>query len=370
MHNRTHYIILLLLFPFVSFSQSFFRGKIVNEKNNEPLAGASIYFNNTTIGATSDAQGGFSIAAEKIFNAELIISSVGFETLVYKLPANPDLSKPYIFKLIEKEGMMDNILILSKDTRKKYLERFINNFLGQTQEAASSKILNEDAIYFTKPESEPGSFSAHADTPLVIVNKQLGYKLYFQLQAFYFNQTTTFFYGFTRYEELGEKNKYVRNRRKAYYGSTLYFYRSLIHNTLSEESYQLFLVKDDTLHVRLQNDPSRFTIKKVQTAFPISAAQVTKRDSSNTLYNIVFKNQLMVQYNKDPASKKYLKDHVFLSDVLPRGFRSYIQMNNEGEVLLDKDGILQNPLSVMYSGYWIYEKAANLLPFNYYPGAE
>ncbi len=37
-------------------------------------------------------------------------------------------------------------------------------------------------------------------------------------------------------------------------------------------------------------------------------------------------------------------------------------------ILIDPNGILADPLSVEYSGFWIYEKAANLLPYNYEPG--
>ena len=35
--------------------------------------------------------------------------------------------------------------------------------------------------------------------------------------------------------------------------------------------------------------------------------------------------------------------------------------------ILDKNGILINPLSVFYEGYWSYEKFADSLPLDYVP---
>jgi len=57
---------------------------------------------------------------------------------------------------------------------------------------------------------------------------------------------------------------------------------------------------------------------------------------------------------------------VMLMDALPVGVRSYIT----GLVpyfFIDKNGIAEDPLSVRYSGYWMYEKAANMLPYDYQP---
>ena len=357
-----YYIILFLFLSPVLFSQSIFKGRVVSETTNEALSAASIYFNNTSVGTSSNEKGQFSIGVPATINSELIISCVGFETLVYKIRPGEDLSQNYLFKLKKKENLLQEILILPNATRKKYLERFIENFLGVTQEGASSYIRNLDAIYFTRPEGI--GFNAHSDTPLLIINKMLGYRVYFQLENFYYNEKngSTSFYGYTRYEEMGNKNRWKKNRRKAYYGSSLHFFRSLINNTLEKESYQIFVVREDT--IRSQND------RKIETAIPVTASQVVKKDNDDSsIYTCTWKHKLMVQYNKNPASRAYLMRNNRSTGELRYGVRSYLIIN-EPTVEIDATGILVDPLSLFFSGYWIYEKAANLLPYNYYPEPE
>jgi CarboxypepD_reg-like domain len=361
-----YYIICLLLFSLVSFSQTTITGKVISEDTNLPIASASIYFNNTSFGTASNELGEFSLALPNLANLELIVSSVGFEIIVYKIQPNEISNHFYTFKLKKKESLLQGILILSDATRRKYLQLFKDNFLGITEEAASSSITNLDAVYFTKPIDEKNGFNAYTDTPLIIINKRLGYKISFQLQEFYYNEKngSTFFYGFTRYEELGDKKKWIKNRRKVYYGSTLHFFRSLISNTLQKEAYSVFSIKEDSLK---QADG---TIKKIEMAIPVTAAQLIQKDSTNKdNYILSSKNKIMVQYNRQPASKEYLQRRIFINGNLHMGFRSYLVLSNS-VVEIDRNGILINPLSVLFNGYWIYEKAANLLPYNYTPEAE
>jgi len=334
--------------------------------SNEPITSASIYFNNTSIGTTSNALGEFDLPVPGLSNPELIVSSVGYETIVYSFKPGEESTHTYLFKLKKKEALMQDILILPDATRKKYLDIFKENFLGLTEEASLSRIENQGAIYFTKPGSEKNSFNAYSDTPLIIINKKLGYKIYFQLQEFYYNQGSgiTSFYGFTRYEELGDKKRWIKNRRRAYYGSTMHFFRSLINDKLDQEFYKIYIVKEDSSG-RLTGHEN-----KMEMAYPTTAAQILKPDSSNNgNFIVTCKNKIMVQYNRDPASKDYLKMHVMLSSALPTGVRSYL-ISNSGSFKLDKNGVLLNPLSVLFTGYWVYEKAANLLPYNYDPDAK
>jgi hypothetical protein len=363
-----YHILFCLLYSLPAFSQTYFNGRVLDNETGKPIAGASIYFNNTSLGTTSNTAGEFSFSADNIINTELIVSSIGFETLIYKIASAKDLQRSYVFKLVKKEAMLQDVLILTDEVRRRYLRYFVENFLGITQEAAQSKLNNLNAVYFTSAGNEKNSFKAYSDTPLVIINKRLGYRVHFQLVEFYYNEVTgsTSFYGFTRYEEMGDKKRWAKNRKKMYYGSTLHFYRSLISNTLEKEFYSIFLVRKDTLKQR-NAVSGRLITEVVDIGIPVKATQVITKDSTdNDLYIAKWKDRLMVQYNKEPAARAYLARKTLVTGLLPHGFRSYLTMKAE-QVKIDKDGILQDPLSLLYSGYWIYEKAANLLPFNYRP---
>ncbi len=347
-----HKKILVTLFVFYSvidgFAQTKISGKIVNEENDQPVASASIYFNNTSIGTTSNTNGQFLLYNSSAVNTDLIVSCVGFETIVYKLTSNENDKTNFIFKLSPKENTLKDVMILTKSAREKWLTVFRDNFLGVTGEGQAAKIENEDAIYFISGESK-NSMYAYADVPLIILNNKLGYKIHFQLLVFNVGESknTTYFYGYTRYEELGEKKRWVKNRRNCYYGSTMHFYRSFIANKLTENDFEVFFVK--TPKQDSSNGADKNQLNAVSTISKIEPLKIMKIDSINiTRFIITCPEKLMVLYKKNTYNKSYI---VFK---LP-------------ELIIDKNGIPMNPLDVYYIGLWSYEKAANLLPYNYNP---
>ncbi len=365
--------ILLLLLPHTTMAQQFINGTVISENTGLPLEGASVYFNNTSIGTSANAAGKFSLQLPNMVNAELIVSGVGYELLVFNVPSTIDLHKIYVFRLEQKEQQLRDVLILPDALRRKYLGIFEQNFLGITEEASRSSIENRKDIYFTSGDNN-NTIRAYSDTPLVIINKMLGYKIRFELVDFSFDKGNgrTFYYGYTRFEEMGDKNRWQKNRKRCYYGSTVHFFRSLIANRLSEDAFKIYLIKP----VSLSGDTNRAAngiVKKVygqnkmDMAVPVSAGEIIKPDTSNVYnYKLSFKNKLMVQYDKEPASKWYLKKNTFIQGSMPVGFRAYITIKSDF-LQITSTGIINNPMDVEYSGYWIYEKAANMLPFNYEP---
>ena len=67
-------ILILVLFPLFVFSQNI-KGKIT-DANQQPIAGASVYLDGTTIGTVSDADGLFEITSKSKFNTLLIIKFI------------------------------------------------------------------------------------------------------------------------------------------------------------------------------------------------------------------------------------------------------------------------------------------------------
>jgi hypothetical protein len=63
------------LLPFLASAQ--LRGRVINEKNGG-IPFASIAIKNTTIGATTDSTGRFTITNEQRFPFVLVVTSVGF----------------------------------------------------------------------------------------------------------------------------------------------------------------------------------------------------------------------------------------------------------------------------------------------------
>lgn len=359
-------IILFLCLPTISHAQAL-KGKVLDELTNLPLSGASVYINNTSIGTLSNSTGEFSITNP--IDGELIVSSVGYERLIYKFRPAELQGKFLTFKLSRKQTALENVIVFPDAVRKKYLKLFIENFLGITEEAAQSRITNLNAIYFTKRPGDENGIFAMSDTPLHIINKKLGYNINFDLEEFYLNQKSgqTSFYGFTRYEEMGNKKKWERNRRNAYRGSTLHFFRSLIANRLTEEHFSIYSLKEDSLKPAAG---STLSLGKMDIAIPVKASDIVKKDEQDSnFFKVQWKHKLMVQYHLKPAGKDYLAGKTFVTGALPKGFRSYLHLQSDF-IRIDNFGLLEDPMAVFFSGYWIYEKAANLLPYNYYPEKE
>jgi len=356
-------IIFLVFLLLGTFAQSKFSGKVLNESGDTPIAGASVYFNNTSIGSTTNEKGEFSISNAP--GGEVVISSVGFERLIYKLIPGQSADKSFTFKLAEKQAMLRDVLILPDALRKRYLQLFRENFLGLTEEADLSRITNLSALNFAGA-GKKNAFIAYSDTPLTIINKKLGYTIKFDLVEFYFDQQTgqTSFYGYTRYEDMGDKKRWTKNRQKAYYGSSLHFFRALINNGLKEEHFSILQIRGDSL--KQVDNMGRLFFKKMDVGTPVTAPEIIKKDSAENLYVATWNDRLMVHYFKDPASKRYLSKKVSLRENVPTGAKSYLKLNAES-IHIDPYGILADPMNVLFSGYWVYEKAANLLPYNYYP---
>ncbi len=71
-------ILLLILFPFIVYSQETFKGTIL-DTNNAPIFGASIYWENSQVGTNSDENGSFSIKTLEN-NKQLVVSFIGYKT--------------------------------------------------------------------------------------------------------------------------------------------------------------------------------------------------------------------------------------------------------------------------------------------------
>ncbi len=357
---------LSLLFSFVllcvsgSIAQVSISGKVVSNETGLPIAGASVYFNNTSIGTSSNANGEFSFSSINLLNTELVVSSIGYEIFILKPDPATANGKYFLCRLQIKAQQLREVLIISDLMRRKWLNIFKTNFLGITEEADRSNIVNLADIYFTRGADE-NAFNAYSDTPLVIINRLLGYKVHFQLLEFSFNEATgrTYFYGLTRYEELGDKKRWVKNRRQTYKGSTLHFFKALLKDQLKEAGFDIYLVKK----ANTGNSTSAMSM-----AVPVTVKQILSADTARPGFQrLTLTNQLMVQYRYDNSSKLYLRKKILIQGSLPTGFRSFI-IPNKPFALIDQNGILADPMSVEYSGFWIYEKAASLLPYNYEPG--
>jgi hypothetical protein len=360
--------VVLLLFSLQAYSQINITGRVVDENNDRPLPGASVYFNNTTIGTYTNQQGEFYFDAINLLNTELVISYPGYELLVYKPIEAQIKGKKILFKLQINKLAQKTKLQLGDEVRKGWLNVFYQSFLGNTEEASKATITNAQQIYFTEGNSK-SSIAAYADTPLVIINKMLGYKISYNLVEFLYDDATgqNYFYGYARYDEPGDSKRWIKNRQRCYYGSTLHFYRSLIAHDLYRQGFGVFLlqpVKDTLLKSNPVGDANKLPFSPV-VPVPMTEVQILYIDSTNN-YSIRLNGQLLVQYNKNTATQNYLNQQIYMEGNLDKGVESRILFKTS-PIELNSEGVPSDATSIEYTGYWMYEKLANKLPYNYQP---
>ncbi|SFW60892.1 carboxypeptidase-like regulatory domain-containing protein [Cellulophaga fucicola] len=246
---KTRLFFLFALLFLQAFTQNTVTGYILDEVSKEPLQGASVFYDGTTIGVVTNTDGYFSISTEKNITASLVITYFGFKNKVVSAVGKTSIGTIYLQEAVEQL----NEVILEPDTwsREKKLRIFRNQFLGSTLPALKCKILNEDDVrlYYSKKEDVLYAF---ASKPILVQNKFLGYVLEYYLQDFEvryktningFRLTGSVFYaGTALFKELNGKvkQKYIKNRKITYFGSTLHFMRALSAKKLTEENFRIF----------------------------------------------------------------------------------------------------------------------------------
>ena len=400
MKNRFFFI--ALLFSLLSFSQTIVTG-IVYGKNG-PLEGAAVYFNNTMLGTTTNEKGQFSIPTKK-GHYNLVISYLGYRKLIYSLNTST-YKEPLVFTLQEEKNTLDEIIIKKTvyNADWKYnLSRFKRQFIGSTILAKDCKILNPKVLHFNF-NAKQNILTAIARKPLEIQHKGLGYKITYDLEEFTIHKNRVTYLGYARYKHLnGSKRKkriWAKNRQKAYNGSSMHFYQTLLKKTTYEEGFFVHLfkrvpnlerpselaIKRARELVKLNNTTINFSAKIKNHKTELDTAILTLRKvklpkfkdriykTKASLEDVILMKKLtkylnfdfniLVVYTKELEEKGYIMRNSFSKNREPNPQSSSI-IGIKIPTAIDNKGSLVSPLDVFYEGYWSYEKFADSLPLDY-----
>ena len=242
---------LVVLCPFYCLSQTL-TGTILDANTNTPLETVAVYFDNTTIGTTTDEEGEFSIDYSDAIQSTLVISYLGYERVFIK---DYRTKREVTIKLKPTDVSLDEVFIDFDDglTRKQKLRLFRKEFLGTSKYGKSCKILNEDDLIL-RYDREKQTLYASADVPIVIKNKALQYNISFDIIDFeasyrYANLETQDFAldkvsyaGTSYYKDLEKANKKrtKQKRENVYKGSVQHFMRAIYNENLTEEGYDIY----------------------------------------------------------------------------------------------------------------------------------
>ncbi len=242
------FILSFFVIPNKLFAQTSYylvKGKVIDKNTEAPLAGASVFAQNTTIGEATDSAGNFSIWLPQ-GGYSLVSTFTGYETQTIRVNGSSQ-NDSLLFEMNPEIQSLETVTISIsnevKDGWEKYGNFFTDNFIGQTKFSKLCFIKNPEVLhfYFSKKRN---SLKVLAKEPLIVNNFALGYILKFAIDSFTnnYNSETNLFIGYPLFTEMKgtpeQQEMWEANRAIAYKGSLLQFMRSLYSQTLEENGFE------------------------------------------------------------------------------------------------------------------------------------
>ncbi|GGB09343.1 carboxypeptidase-like regulatory domain-containing protein [Puia dinghuensis] len=352
---------LLLVFTFsfslvvLSQEKTFPIDGIVLDKSGLPLAGASVFCQNTTVGTLSKEDGSFHL---RLANGgyDLVISYTGYETQVVRIGKDHKATDSLKIQLKEQDKALEQAVVTGSaevaDGWAKYGQFFLDNFIGTTPNAAQCTLDNKDVLkfYYYKKRNK---LRIKATDMLIVTNNALGYRIKYQLDSFVYdyNGNIGSYTGYPLFENLDgspdQQQTWKQNRLYSYSGSRLHFIRSWYDSTLTDEGFVLELADSGSNQMKRVEDPYD--------------PKIYSRDSGDV--NINVQGRLRVSYTSQAPDKKYLVQNKY---PLTTAYQiSALDIANG--FVIEENGYFYDQADVSNIGYWSYKKLAELLPYDYLP---
>lgn len=357
MNSSKLLLLIAFIFSFIpAFTQFSVTGKVVDSASKEPLPGASVFCQNTTLGTITNKQGEFSLNL-KAGGYELIISYTGYQTKLIRINSNETNSLN--IDMSKEDKSMSEVVIKSSnevpDGWQKYGSFFLDNFIGTTPNAAKCVLQNPEVLkfYFLKKSNKLRVLATDA---LIINNKALGYNLRYQLDSFVYQYKTdiSLYRGYCLYTEADTteevKQKWKSAREKAYFGSKLHFVRSYFDSTLKDNGFMIDLLTENN------------SLKFEQVTNPYDSSYYAYVDSTNEA-EVDYPRKFSVTYMKAKPEPEYLKKFNLPKNVGTQ--ISYIELLNG--IAIKENGYYYDQKDWINQGYWSWKNLADQLPYDYVP---
>jgi hypothetical protein len=240
------YIVLLAVTPLFGTCQFSVRGKVVDAETNKAIQGVSVYINNSFLGTSTDANGDFVLNNIPPGAFKLVLSHIGYETIVESLTST-DLKDQYIISLKVNADELKEVIVTTKPKSgwRKWGSFFLSSFIGTSKYASSCDILNKEALHFHFSE-EDNLLKVSARGPIIIENRALGYKITMNLAGFSynFNNRNLYYEFYSKFDYLqpednADLRRWRNNRKDVYYGSLTHFLRSLFDSSWRRQGFEV-----------------------------------------------------------------------------------------------------------------------------------
>ncbi|OIN57571.1 carboxypeptidase regulatory-like domain-containing protein [Arsenicibacter rosenii] len=334
-------------------------GKVVDEATGNPLPFANVFINNTTRGTSTDENGNYRLANVPIGTIEIVASFVGYTTIRQYLRLEDRPAYSVQIKLKADASQLTGVTVSAK--RSKFWERrfrlFREALLGDSPFQSQCAIINSGVVQLSEEE---GHLKAKASEPLIIENRALGYRIFYDLAYFDLYQMATFYAGTARFEELKAANpdqteRWQRHRKQAYDGSTRHLMASMIAGTAEREGFMIYQSSINVPSIAssqiLLND-NHFRSKPVKTDTLFRQGELAFERIMTTT------KPLEIFYTHRFSKTSPYRD-------MPYAYS--LMMLPKGTCEVNVDGTITQAQGMEIRGHLGNDRLANMLPADWYP---
>lgn len=331
-------------------------GKVIDGKTNEPIPFANVYFNGTSIGASSDSVGYFEIKNAPTEYSELVASSVGYKTISVNLQRLPNQIKRVEFRMIADVTVLSSIVIRGDRDRQwqKRFENFRVYLLGNTANSKGTRIINPQILDF-RYNSATGTLTASAHEPLELENMALGYHISMSLEKFEASAEHYSVISKLFFKPLVPKNEmqalqWQKKRLETFEGSQRHFLLSVMKDNLNEQRYWVKKISPKTgLNISELEQLS----KKNRNAPPLKSKDLwvnSKRDSFRVLTTGIYEIKHQTSTQEFDSQSHFLTSWLEIND-------PFLHVN--------PNGIVKIPANFWSLGYFEKLRLADQLPIDF-----
>lgn len=379
------YIIVVLVMCFFcceAQQPSTISGAVTDSVTGKPLAGVSVFLNNTAHGTATRSDGTFDLTGISPGAYQLVFSTIGFRTSVIDLDSRHPVR--LTIRLQQQATELQAVTVEPNDEHgwAKWGKFFLQSFIGTGINSLRCTLKNPSALHFHYSKRN-NWLSVTATEPLHIENEALGYDLSFQLEAFSADLTgkTVRYFGYPFFQERtttkpDRKRDWEIRRREAYNGSLMHFFRSL---------YAGHSIRDGFLAEKqlLVPNAEKHRVKEIYRpdfqkpgAFPMDTLYYfwdVLRQPEMIIKTFVIPPDSMLTVASDGVRGLYFNGKLaILYGVNARETNDYrvagLEVLGSTPVVIEQNGYYHPALDLVATGVWGQsEKIANLLPLDYEP---
>lgn len=373
-------------------------GAVQDSVTHEPLAFASVFLANTTLGVTTTEQGKFDFTRVPPGTYDVVGSYLGYRLAKQTITVGP-APQQLTLRLAPTGNQLGEVVVQPAPNKPEDFRKFTDMFLGGSTFSEQCHISNPEQVRVLYDDSTR-ELTARTKEFVQVDNDALGYRLkYYGLYFAYDDGDRSItYYGQPVFEEMTprderQRQQWAANRATAYTGSFMHFLRCVYGNGLRAGGFlaQQVRVGPNPRFARADRQRRALQARRPNGAFtaaeqdslarwgrvapvlatrypaarPIDSLRRVSADGQHTYLR--FTGELQVTHLGEAPDPRYPGPGTtpgIASSAPARRQVSRLKLP-DGEAEIQADGSLLNPLEVSVGEYWGFEKIGEFLPVDY-----